>query len=437
MGQAVYSWLLTACLTATIPSGARAIAEASFQDGCYTIEVLGSSRLTGAYLHVPDIPALFPEGDDGLVLSIIRLMLEGTLGSNVTYETNIYSELSRYPMARQNSTFAGPIDVHSPYRYDRLTWDYWSDGAVSGQLGIDRFFLNIIEDPIAISVGRLPINFSVMNMFSPNDFFAPFSPTAINTMYKPGVDAVRLAVTAGMLSSIEFIGVLGYGEAGKPSWGQTAVMARAGTVLWDFEWSVLGGKLAERWMAGAGLQGEINGFGIRAEGHLGFPDQDGRGGIDDVDGDGNDGDVYGRFAVGLDRVFNWQNAAIGAEYLYLSDGARNPENYDRRAAGLFPDDLFYLSRHYVGVSAGCDIIPILRVTGLGLANALDGSSLAGFTFIYNIADEADVVAGGVFSWGAEPSIRDLSLPTQLAGIGLESEFGLMPAIAYIETRFFF
>ncbi|MCP4604803.1 MAG: hypothetical protein GY847_30500 [Proteobacteria bacterium] len=428
MGKALF---LIAILIA--PSIALAIVEAESDSGDYSIEAIGSSRLTGAFLHYPDVPELFPNGDDGLAAGVIRLILEGNLGSLMDYEVNFYTDLSQVPSAQLGGAFATAGSFGSPYRYKHLSWDFWKDGSVGGQLGLDRVALNLHIDPVDISVGRMPINYSVTTMFAPNDFFAPFSATAINTIYKPGVDALRIGVATGMLSSVEIAGVMGYADGDVPAWSQSALILRANTVLWNFEWALLGGKLAERWVAGASAQGEVGPIGIRGEGHVGFPDRDGRGGIDDLDQDNKSNDnIYGRLATGLDVLFAWRNASVGADYMFVTDGTSNPSNYMVRAERLFPDDLPYLGRHYAGLNAGLDIIPILRINLTALLNTQDLSGLAALMLVYNIADEADFLVGIMVPWGADP----VAVSGQ-SDIGFESEFGFMPLTVFLESRFYF
>jgi hypothetical protein len=316
--------------------------------------------------------------------------------------------------------------VSSPYRTPYLTWDFWEEDEGRGQLGLDRLVMSLHTPPVHVSLGRMPINYSVMNIFTPNDFFAPFSATAINKVYKPGVDALRVSVSTGMLGSVELVGALGSDTDGVPALDMSALLGHASLVHWNFQWAVLGGRLAQRWVAGGSLQGEVGRVAIRAEGHVGFPDP---ASPDEI----HDADAYVRVAAGLDMPFTWRNAAVGADYMFLSDGADNPSGYLLRAASLFPDDLLYLGRHYVGLSAGGEILPILRMNLLGLVNAGDGSGLAALMFLWNVLDEADLGAGVLLPWGAPPSAGPApgSLPV------INSEFGLMPITAFLETRIYF
>ena len=170
---------------------------------------------------------------------------------------------------------------------------------------------------------------------------------------------------------------------------------------------------------------------MRAEGHVGLPDANGDGSLDDFDRDGQTKDeAYGRVAIGLDKMFLWQNSVISAEYAYFSDGADSVDGYLARALRFYPDDPTYLGRHYAGASASLEIIPILRTALLVLVNLGDGSGMAMASLSYNIADEADFVGGLLMPWGKRaPGAAGLPV--------LGSEMGSAPVSGFLETRFFF
>ena len=54
-----------------------------------------------------------------------------------------------------------------------------------------------------------------------------------------------LVDSLGQLSALELVGVLGSDVDGVPGWRESALLLRANTVLWETEWALLGGKLAE------------------------------------------------------------------------------------------------------------------------------------------------------------------------------------------------
>ncbi|KIG16383.1 hypothetical protein DB30_04550 [Enhygromyxa salina] len=388
----------------------------------------GSLRLTGSYLHFDD-PELFPAGDDAMAVTVGRILLEADVGQYLHVSFNGFGELARVPGGGSlGGSFASAGSTRSAYRTRYLGWQFWENGSVTGQLGVDRASMRVSVDSVNVEIGRFPVTYTVASMFTTNDFFAPFSATAVNRIYKPGVDAIRVATGFGTTGSVDVVGVLGYDPNNdKPSWGRSAVFTRAAVVGGGFEWAALGGKVSQRWVAGGSIQGDAGPINLRGEFHVGIPDED---------GDGHDKDdrpVYGRLSAGPSVSFAWQNAALGAEYMFASDGASDPASYVNRALASYSDDLPYLGQHYVGLVAAAEIIPILRVSLTGIVSATDGSGLAGVAFIYNVANESDLILGVFVPWGA--GVRGFD---PMAGtVDLGSEFGTSPISAYLEARVFF
>ncbi|MCB9702815.1 MAG: hypothetical protein H6711_13045 [Myxococcales bacterium] len=387
----------------------------------------GSLRLTGAYLHFPDEPLVFPNGDDALGVAVGRITVDADAGRHVSFEVNGFVDLARSPLGSLGGAFTSAGATDSVYRTRYLRWTFWENGAIRGTMGLDRAATSVRAGPVKIDVGRFPVNYSVTGMFAANDFFAPFSATAVNRIYKPGVDALRVSVAAGMLATVDVVGVLGYDADGAPTWGRSAAFARAGLVAGGFEWGVLGGKLAERWAVGGSAQGDAGPIGLRAEFHVGFPDRDGKGHGDD------DLPIYVRAVGGPNVAFAWHNASISAEYMLISDGATKASAYLDRAPEIYVDTVPYLARHYAAAAVGMDVVPILRAAAFGIVNANDGSGLAGLSLAYNVADESDLILGLFVPWGR--GLRDVD---PMAGtFALGSEFGLSPLLVYLESRVFF
>lgn len=430
--RSVFSILAVLCALLG-PAPARAFYELESEAGDRSLEATGAFRLTGGWLHLPDVALLYPDGDDGTAALVGRALLSGDMHEKVRYELNIFMELSRAASAGTAGALATVGAFATPYRTSYLTWSFWEDGAMNGQLGLDRLSITLRLDPVVIRVGRFPVNFSVTNMFAPNDLFAPFSATSINKIYKPGVDALQVSWSPGEFTQITVVGVLGSGLDDSPAWGRSAVMARAATVVWNTELALLGGKVAGRWLVGASLQGEAGPFGLRAEGHVGLVDWDGDGELVKARSGIEGGPVRAKVAAGVDHRFDWRSAMVAFEVFYQSDGANRPELYLQRAGDLLPDEQPYLGQLYMGISGGMEILPILNVNAMVLLNASDFSGMAALTLLYNIADEADAVAGVLVPWGEEPEIQISPTPA----INLNSEFGVAPVMVFLETRFYF
>lgn len=422
------AWLAVA-LALLVPSSARAIGK--WERGSASLELTGNIRLLGAFLHYPDRPP-FPD-DDGLAAGVGRLILKGDLAAEIGYDIHAFIDLSRGPTNGLGGTFSTAGSFVTPYRTQSLTWNFWSDGGVRGQMGLDRASVHARFGRVDLTAGRFPVNDAVAHLFTPNDFFAPFSATAINKAYKPGVDAVRVGVSLGRLSGIEVTGVLGSDAAGTPAWGRSAVVVRANTVLAGFDVALTGGKLAERWFAGGTFQGDLGPINLRGEGHAGFADPNGDGRLGEPDAQGRlPAKIHGRFAVGAGWRSTWHNFSIDAEYAFFSDGASGAADYLARAGRLFPDDLPYLAQHYLGVGMTLDPIPILHLGAVALVNATDGSGAAVASIAYDISDESAFVGGLLAPWGARPSVEPGS-----GAVTLRTEYGLLPLTAFLECRFHF
>lgn len=431
-GPLLLGGLILTLLLLALPRPTLAIGE--WERGDLSLEATGALRLTGALLHAPDDSLLLSGGDDGVVSAIARLILGGTLHARVSYELNGYLDLSRSPGSPGTGALSTVGALGSPYRTRYLRGVIWQDGAVRGELGLDRLALTFRLSPLSITVGRFPVNYAVGQIFTPADLFAPFSTAAINKIYKPGVDALRLNLELSPLASLELLGVLGSDEEHRPSWGQIALLARASAVKWETQWAIFGGKLARRWLVAGTFQGQLAGLGLRGGAQLGFPDADGDGTLDENDPDAAvPRKVHLRANLGADKVFVWRNAQLGLELLFRSDGATLPARYPERAAHLYPDDLPFAGKLYLGLSGGLDILPILRAGALVLLNAGDYSGLALASLSYSVADEADLLAGLLVPWGARAELATSAAEGLFPG----SEYGDAPLTVFIESRVYF
>ncbi len=416
--------LVVVVLLAGAASRAGAIGSAKSESA--SITAVGSAWLLGAYYHSWSLrPPLTPPPDDGISAAVLRLILDGDLPRGVGYEANFYFELARGPTHLGANTFLTASSFATPYRTCWLGWTYWSSGTVSGDMAVDRLRFHRSFGPVDVSIGRFPVNHSVTFLFTPNDFFAPFSATTLNKTYKPGVDAVRVNIGIGQLSSAEVLAVLGSssGAGGVPAWSRSAVTARLETVLAGFHGSIIGGKLAERWVLGGTIQGDIKGIGLRAEGHLGMPDRNGNG--------RSDGPLYGQLSARVEHSWPWRNLSVGGEYAFFSDGAARPADYVARAARLFPDELPYLGRHYAGINGGLDLLPILNLSVVGLVNAADGSGITTVALTYNASNEVDLSLGMLAGWGWRPRADAGGNPV------LRSELGATPITAFAQSTITF
>ena len=386
----------------------------------------GAARLAGAYLHMPDLPPALDPADDAVFSSVLRAVGTLDLGRSVHTEINLFARFDRTPATPAlASAFNTGAVLGSVYRYPNASAEFWRDGSVVGEVGVDRFAASVTAGPVVVTAGRFAAGHSVMTLATVNDFFAPFNSTSLNPLYKSGVDALRVAVGVGALGQVEVFGALGY-DGARPVARRSALLGRASLTAWNVEWAVLGGRVAERFVAGGSIQGDVGPVGVRAEGHVGVPDRDGDGRKDGGEA------VYGRLSAGPNLRFDWHDVALSAEYVYLSDGAKGGAQILARAGRFFPDDLPYLGRHYVALAASMELTGLLRMAPFAFVNAGDGSGIAGDVLTLSLGDESELNLGVYVPWGKAPrSETGGALPA------LRSEFGAVPLAAYLETRAYF
>jgi hypothetical protein len=390
--------------------------------------ISGAFRLVGAFSRYDDAARSLGIEDDALLATVGRLLIDHR-SQNFKIELNAFFELGRTPGAGGlGGAFATAATSLSAYRHEYLTVPFWSQDSMSGTVGLDRARVAWEHDALLIEAGRFPISHSVTSFFTPNDFFAPFAANAINRIYKPGVEAFRIGYAPSPLSTLEFVASPGFVDGYDPAWSHTALIARGSVVLAGWDLSVIGGKLAQRWVAGGGLQGTLGPMGLRAEGHVGIPDLDGKG----RSGGDEDRKIHGRVAGGPNFNFDWHSSMLAFEYAYFSDGIEDVSDTVGLVTRLdqrYPDDLPYLGRHYLAASYNLQFIGVLSGGALGFVNVEDGSGLAGLSLNYSVANEADLVAGAFVPWGAD--VEADPLPE------LQSEFGTAPFSIYLESRVFF
>ena len=144
------------------------------------------------------------------------------------------------------------------------------------------------------------------------------------------------------------------------------------------------------------------------------------------------------------------NVHITGEVYYQSFGGKDPEDYlpltatDRFERG----EVWAMGRWYAALSVSFELTPLISGSAFAMANLADGSILLGPSLSWSIAGNADLVFGGNVGLGKRPDEMELadffhndftplSEAELLAAIPIRSEFGLMPAMMYVQMRAYF
>ncbi len=375
----------------------------------------------------PDQEQLYPNREDLYSGWILRLMLDGTLGSIADYEINIVNDLSYATASPVSGAFQTGGQVSGNHRHPdlELIWrdNEGEDEYIRGVSAVDRLNVKLFMDPFEMSLGRKPVNLSTCFILTPNDFFQPFSPESFNRIYKPGVDMVKLTWYPGNLSDIGLLAVAGY-NGDNFDQSRSSLLARWVFSAWKSQWMVMGGTLGSKDVITGAFQGEYRAMGLRGEFNISFPDE--------TDFSGKD--QYIQFSAGIDHYWA-NNLILVVEYMFRENGIVDIEDLFTDPRSVEPLEEGYLGRNYLAMSAGYEWYPLLRSDLSAVANLDDNSMILTGTLLYSISNESDFVIGGMLSLGKEPDTQ--TLPGDIMVPVLRSEFGSYPDSLFIEMRLYF
>lgn len=381
----------------------------------------GSLRtITGASYNY-DYP-IFQDRSDGFSQSILRLELGGEPTGWLKYEVHGLQDLN---LTTTGELFGGDIfgtGTSSRYRAWDGEWAWGEEPKVQARLWIDRLNLKFMAPWFDVTIGRQAITFGKAYFWNPLDVFLAFNPRSFDRDYKPGVDALRIDIPIGDFSGINLVGVAGRKDDSDDfgaSWHGSALLARAYTTLWDWDFSVQGGKIFGGYQVGAAASGEFGPLAVRAEGAYFFA----------MESDYLPDHFTGVLGVGHNFEFDLN---IQAEYLY--NGAGDTDDWNNSLQRVAAGRSYHLGEHVFGLVVDYQFIPILRGSLAWIFSLSDYSSLIQPGLALSISDEADFLVGAMIALGARPTNQAIGLTNLL---GIESEFGTYPNFYYMEFKFYF
>ncbi|HEY9161474.1 MAG TPA: hypothetical protein VIS94_10355 [Desulfomonilia bacterium] len=371
--------------------------------------------LMSGFTHYPQPEIIYPDDTEGFNSANSRLLLDSTIAGNTRLDFNGYI----YASSNEQTYFSNlSKEKDSPYRYPQLYWEI-SETDSSMIIGdIDQLSVKYHSDRYNLTAGRQPVSLANNFIFTPNDVFYPFSATAVDREFRPGVDALRFDYDITDLSTITALGVAGYDD-NDPSWEKSAVILRGGTNVKSLDITVFAGKTDSRRLLGMTLNAEASGLGLRLEGNYSHP----------IEGEAH-ADFF-QISLGIDK--RWENSLhVILEYYYHGNGKSNPDQYMERILD-YPDIMDpYMGRNYAGIFVMGEPSPLFKLQGVLIANLDDGSILFGPGVIYSISDEAELILGGTIPYG-ETSFYN----THDFALDVKSEFGLYPRSVYLLGRVYF
>lgn len=402
-------WLLLSLL----PCPALAFYE--WEQDEHKLAATGLIRGFGMALQNPDNPVLYQKRNIVAGGDFARLMLNANWNKTLTLE--IHAEQSYLPLSLQtgSSRFSRSSAVE---RIDALAW---TTDKQQMQFQFDRFNLQYKGKNLTLKLGRQPLNLAASFFFTPNDFFSPFAAQAFYRTYKSGVDAARLDVQLGEFSQLSLISVLGYspdansdsGWSHKPNLDRTSYLGRISTVIDDFEWAILGGRVRKNDLIGVDFQGEVfEWLGIRGEGHYNFSQASA---------------LTQNLEFALSLEHRWENTfTLRLEQFYHGAGANSTANYLNKLFTAATATSPYLAKLYTALGVSYEITPLLTGNATFLYNGIDHSHLLALYGNYSVSDESELALSITLPFGKKtPDLNP------------KSEFGLSPRLISLEYRWYF
>ena len=353
-------------------------------------------KLGGYYKNLlSQSKTVFPEGESYVAdLNRLRLELQGKpidwAAFDVQYDNEVLfgSYLHTAQFALQKN--------RSPDTYWDLESNTLDRQSVFARQRLYRAYLDLYSPLADLRLGRQRIAWGTGRFWNPTDILNPFDPTQLERDERPGVDAVLAERKLGALSKLSMV----YAPQRPDS--QSSVAAHLHSNLRETDFSLMGGQFHQDKVVGFDFSGRIAQVGVRGEAAYTRAEV---------------GKSYTRAVVGADYVFP-STLALTGEIYYNGQGTTDKHGYDFSA--LFSGAVQNVAQHYVGLYAGYDITPLLRLNSYGIINLDDGSVFFYPSLVYSLRTNLD-----------------LSLGVQLFGGSTGSEYGAFHDVYYAQLQWFF
>jgi len=282
---------------------------------------------------------------------------------------------------------------------------------------LDDAFVRIAGGPVEATLGRQPISWGAGRIWQPTDVFAAFSPLALDTEFKPGIDGLLLNAYPFSFATVQLAYILHPQD--DPTAEDSTALRWRGQVGTVSELTVLAGRVRGESLAGGSFETDWLQSGWRVEAIASRPQ-------------GRDGTaVYG--IAGVDHQLS-DSTVLLAELYHHSLGAERVTDLPAvlQSRTYREGRLLQLSRSVLGLVATRDFLGLWNGSyGLFAASLRDAdgvrrtSLLHQLTFTYSVSDNASAVFS--LSAGSGRGLAADGTP--------QSEFGHVPKALYVSLQF--
>ncbi|MDX1803354.1 MAG: hypothetical protein R3292_04685 [Alcanivorax sp.] len=345
----------------------------------------------------------------------LRLMLEPSFGN---HDLVFHGRLFRLHQQGYPPLAVAP----SPFRWHALADDWLAetgsdrDTRVGDEL--DRLFYRYRGEAYSLTLGRQPIDWGSGRLWQPLNVFGAFSPTDLDTTFKPGIDALQLESYPSDFSSLAAVWVKA--PAGSDARDSGALHYR-GQVGELSELTLVAASVNRQRMLGAGWDSSWHGMGWR------------------VEAAGYDLRQHGRrplFVIaGLDYRFD-NGVLLTGEWYHNQAAARHESELItvQRDAALPVGLRQQLSRDVLGLALDKDLSPLWHGGYLMLTSLLDNadnrsrlSQLHQFNLTYSVSNESELLLS--LALGTGKGLDRYGRP--------QSEFGHLPVTFTVRWQLYF
>ncbi|MDH4122251.1 MAG: hypothetical protein OEV94_11145 [Deltaproteobacteria bacterium] len=357
----------------------------------------------------------------------LRWMGEWNLAKGLHLESHLTAAVADNPLGNPAAVDLSAQTGAGLFRAQSLRWPLYSSTTqtVSSYAEIDRLKLTWEEGDWEVRLGRQPIAWGAGRFWQPTDVFGAFSPTEVDTTFKPGVDALVLSWFPGRLSQLSAAWVAH--PSVHPERSDHLALHFRQQVGEESEMTLLAAQAAGMDALGGSLESTWFGAGVRVETLRFAPHKP----------QDPASPAPGSFTV------------AGADYQFANETLLAVEIYHHTLGAVREDQLplvavspavlaglqKHLSQNVAGVTVSRKLDPLLTGALVLLAAPLDTpqgvewSTLRQLALTYSISDEADALIVVMSGTGKGLSTAPTPLP--------QSEFGALPSVLSARIRFYF
>jgi hypothetical protein len=309
---------------------------------------------------------------------------------------------------------------------------------------LDRFSLSLYMDFADIDIGRQTIAWGTARVVNPTDILLPFNYTDLDREERYGVDALRIRVPLGTMSSLD----AGYIPPEDFERGDESVYYLRGAfyalatnisaVMMNFRGYGMCGFDLARSIGGAGSWLEVALFDVED-----LLEGKNEGKTESHPPDGDDLLEEGFVRVSLGADYSFSDDMYGYfEYHYNGAGETDTGKYhlNYRKIAYREAGVYLQSRHYLSPGVVYQFTPLVTGSMNALWNLNDGSAVVTPLLEYNIRQDVYVSLGGNIGIGRSGFIQD-SYGYNYAISGYpptgKSEFGASSDVYFTSFRVYF